>query len=98
MHSINVRMLQAMYGSLDRSPNMIRGKIVQKESCSMTEVLRKRLKYLQHLPVTSQFEVVEIGLDPTVVSEEVLVKFKGKFSTFLRLVPVLTFFTSRGAK
>lgn len=78
MHSINVRMLQAMYGSLDRSPNMIRGKIVQKESCSMTEVLRKRLKYLQHLPVTSQFEVVEIGLDPIVVSEEVLAKFKGK--------------------
>lgn len=83
MHSINVRMLQAMYGSLDRSPNMIRGKVVQKESCSMTEVLRKRLKYLQHLPVTSQFEVVEIGLDPTVVSEEVLAKFKGKYSNLL---------------
>lgn len=77
MHSINVRMLQTMNVSLDKSPNMIRGKILQKESCSMTEILRKRLKYLQHLPVTSQFEVVEIGFDETTISPEVLAKFKG---------------------
>lgn len=80
LHSVNVRMLQAMYGSLDKSPNLIRGKVLQKETCSMTEVLRKRLKYLQHLPVTSQFEVVEIGLDESIISVEVLAKFKDELT------------------
>ncbi|XP_037043910.1 RING finger protein 10 [Bradysia coprophila] len=76
LHSINVRMLQMMYGSLDRAPHVIGGKIVQKEVCSMTEELRKRLKYLQHLPVTSQFEVAELSLGSELVSEEVLGVFK----------------------
>lgn len=86
MHSVNIRMLQAMYGSLDKCPNIIRGKILQKESCSMTELLRKRLKYLQHLPVTSQFEVVEIRLDDSVLSEEVLATFKGKTAPNVNLI------------
>lgn len=77
LHSINIRMLQMMYGSLDRAPHVIGGKIVQKEVCSMTEELRKRLKYLQHLPVTSQFEVAELSLGSELVSEEVLDVFKG---------------------
>lgn len=79
LKSINIRMLQMMYGGLDKAPRTITGKIVQKESCSMTEDLRKRLKYLQHLPVTSQFDVVEIVLDQPIVSAEVLAKFKGEF-------------------
>lgn len=76
LHSINVRMLQAMYGSLENAPRQIIGRIVQKESCSMTEELRKRLKYLQHLPVTCQFEVVEIAFDlPGTISSEIMGKF-----------------------
>lgn len=77
LHSINIRMLQMMYGSLDRAPHVIGGKIVQKEVCSMTEELRKRLKYLQHLPVTSQFEVAELSFGSELVSEEVTDAFKG---------------------
>lgn len=77
LHSINVRMLQTMYGALERAPHSIGGRIVQKESCSMTEALRKRLKYLQHLPVTCQFDVVEIEFEQaTVVSAEVADKFR----------------------
>lgn len=76
LHSINVRMLQAMYGSLDAAPKSISGRILQKEVCSMSEDLRKRLKYLQHLPVSCHFEVVEIQLDRSIVSAEVLAKFK----------------------
>lgn len=89
LQSINVRMLQMMYGSLDRAPRTIRGKIVQKESCSMTEDLRKRLKYLQHLPVTSQFDVVEILLEQPIVSADVLAKFKGKNFCAKKLYGVL---------
>lgn len=76
LHSINARMLQAMYGSLDAAPKSISGRILQKEVCSMSEDLRKRLKYLQHLPVSCHFEVVEIQLGRSIVSAEVLAKFK----------------------
>uniref|UniRef100_A0A182W7J2 E3 ubiquitin-protein ligase RNF10 n=1 Tax=Anopheles minimus TaxID=112268 RepID=A0A182W7J2_9DIPT len=75
LHSINSRMLQAMYGSLDRSPHRITGRVVQKDSCSMDENLRRRLKYLEHLPVCTQFDVVELDFGPTadgLVSEEIL--------------------------
>lgn len=77
LHSINIRMLQTMYGALERAPKTISGRILQKESCSMTGELRKRLKYLQHLPVTCQFDVVEIELkSPDMISDVVMAKFK----------------------
>lgn len=77
LHSINTRMLQTMYGALQHAPKTITGRILQKESCSMTGELRKRLKYLQHLPVTCQFDVVEIELkSPDQISDEVMAKFK----------------------
>uniref|UniRef100_A0A182MLF5 E3 ubiquitin-protein ligase RNF10 n=1 Tax=Anopheles culicifacies TaxID=139723 RepID=A0A182MLF5_9DIPT len=78
LHSINSRMLQAMYGSLDRSPHRITGRVVQKDSCSMDENLRRRLKYLEHLPVCTQFDVVELDFGPTaggLVSDEILSLF-----------------------
>ncbi|XP_050078980.1 RING finger protein 10 [Anopheles maculipalpis] len=86
LHSINSRMLQAMYGSLDRSPHRITGRVVQKDSCSMDENLRRRLKYLEHLPVCTQFDVVELDFGPTangnngLVSEEVLSLFHDELS------------------
>lgn len=76
LHSMNTRMLQAMYGSLDKSPHQITGKIVHKDSSSMSEDLRKRLKYLQHLPICTQFEVVEVEFQQGVIAPEVLAQFK----------------------
>lgn len=78
LHSINSRMLQEMYGSMDKSPPTIQGKIVQSECCTMNEDLRKRLKYLQHLPVSSVFEVVEIEFDRGLVSNRIVDLFRGK--------------------
>lgn len=77
VHAVNVRMLEHTYGSLEQSPRIIVGKIVEKEGGSMTEELRKRLRYLQHLPVTCQFEVAEILLKPPFVSKETVDHFKG---------------------
>lgn len=79
LHSINSRMLQEAYGSLEKSPKKIQGKIVQIECCTMNEDLRKRLKYLQHLPVSSVFEVVEIEFDSGFVPLDVFNLFKGEF-------------------
>uniref|UniRef100_A0A2M4A290 E3 ubiquitin-protein ligase RNF10 n=1 Tax=Anopheles triannulatus TaxID=58253 RepID=A0A2M4A290_9DIPT len=88
LHSINSRMLQTMYGSLERAPRRITGRVVQKDACSMDETLRRRLKYLQHLPVCTQFEVVELdfgspsvgGNDAAVVSTEVLAAFSDELT------------------
>jgi hypothetical protein len=82
LHSINSRMLQLTYGSLENSPQTIRGKIVQIECCTMNEDLRKRLKYLQHLPVSTVFEVVEIEFESDVVSEDVVDVLRGKCEYF----------------
>ncbi|XP_035774174.1 RING finger protein 10-like [Anopheles albimanus] len=88
LHSINSRMLQTMYGSLERAPRRITGRVVQKDACSMDETLRRRLKYLQHLPVCTQFEVVELdfgsptagGDEAAVVSTEVLAAFSDELA------------------
>lgn len=71
LHAINARMLEMAYGSLGACPLTISGRIVEKEMGSMTEDLRKRLRYMQHLPVTCQFEVVEIVLDPSIIPAEI---------------------------
>lgn len=76
LHALNVRMLELNYGNLEQSPQTVTGIIVEKESGSMTEDLRKRLRYLKHLPLTCQFEVAEIQLTPPVVSQETLDAFK----------------------
>lgn len=72
-------MLEHTYGSLEFCPLTVTGKIVEKEGGSMTEDIRKRLRYLQHLPVTCQFELAEIALNEFVVSRETLEEFHGKF-------------------
>ncbi|XP_063239147.1 E3 ubiquitin-protein ligase RNF10 isoform X2 [Bacillus rossius redtenbacheri] len=76
LHALNVRMLESSHGSLKDCPPVLRGRIAEKESGSMTEELRGRLRYLQHLPVTCQFDVVEIVLRPPLVSRAALDKFR----------------------
>lgn len=83
LHTVNVKMLEHTYGSLENCPRTLVGKIVEKEGGSMTEELRKRFRYLQHLPVTCQFEVAEIHLTPPIVSQETLDEFKGKQKLFI---------------
>lgn len=77
LHAMNVKMLEMQYGRLENSPHVITGKLLEKEGGSLTEDLRRRLRYLCHLPLTSQFEVAEIELKPPIVSEEVLSSFHG---------------------
>ena len=77
LHAVNARMLEHCYGSLEHCPSTLTGQIVEMESGSMTEELRRRLRYLQHLPVTCQFEVAELQLNPPLVSKETIEHFKG---------------------
>lgn len=74
LHPLNIQMLIHEFGSLENCPPKIKGKIVERESTSMDENLRNRLRYLKHLPLTSIFEVYEIQLCKT-VSKETLHEF-----------------------
>lgn len=76
LHAMNVKMLELQYGSLENSPRTIKGKLLEKEGGSITEDLRRRLRYLCHLPLTCQFELAEIDLQPPIVTQEVLTSFQ----------------------
>lgn len=78
LHSLNSRMLQQTYESLEHAPNNIQGRIVQIECFTMNHELRKRFKYLQHLPISSVFEIVEIDFDRGLIPHDVMDLFKGK--------------------
>ncbi|XP_046686192.1 LOW QUALITY PROTEIN: RING finger protein 10-like, partial [Homalodisca vitripennis] len=75
LHAVNVQMLEMTYGSLEESPATLTGVIVEKEGRQHDSTLRRRLRYLQHLPVTAQFEVAEIELRPPVITEETFSAF-----------------------
>lgn len=76
MHAINVQMLVQEYGALENCPPIIKAKVVEKETVSMNEELRTRLRYLRHLPVTCSFDVVEVCLRHPAVSKLTLAMFQ----------------------
>lgn len=53
--------------------------------CALLQNLRKRLRYLSHLPLTCEFQVVEVKLQPPVVSTETLGHFASQSSSLLSL-------------
>ncbi|TDG52576.1 hypothetical protein AWZ03_000809 [Drosophila navojoa] len=76
LHPLNVKMLQACYGSLDLAPVLINAQIIQKEHHSMDEEHRRKFTCLGHLPLTCQFAVVEVELQPPIISASILKLFK----------------------
>ncbi|XP_024944148.1 RING finger protein 10 [Cephus cinctus] len=81
LHAMNVKMLELQYGNLEHCPRSIIGKIVEKEAGSITEELRRRLRYLCHLPITCQIEIAEIELKPPIVSKDVIEIFHDQLET-----------------
>jgi len=75
LHALNVQMLVAEFGSLEVCPPSITATILEKDTATMTEELRDRLRYLRHLPVASSFEVTEMDIKD-VLSKETLASFK----------------------
>ncbi|XP_066247766.1 E3 ubiquitin-protein ligase RNF10 [Euwallacea similis] len=76
LHGINAKMLEYTYGSLEFGPQTLQGRIVEKEGGSMTDELRRKLRYLDHLPVTCQFEVAEIELHQPVITKDAVDYFR----------------------
>ncbi|RUS77856.1 hypothetical protein EGW08_014369 [Elysia chlorotica] len=79
MHSLNAQCLTREYGNLENSPRTVTATIVAIERIFMTEEMRKRLRYLNHIPLTTEFHVVEMKFKPPVVSKETLKHFQPEF-------------------
>ena len=75
MHSVNARCLVKEYGKLELCPPEIQANIVEAEAITMSEELRRRLRYLNHLPLKCEFQVVELVLKPPIISKETLAQF-----------------------
>ncbi|XP_004379069.1 E3 ubiquitin-protein ligase RNF10 isoform X1 [Trichechus manatus latirostris] len=75
LHPVNVRCLVREYGSLEQSPEKISATVVEIVGYSMSEDVRQRHRYLSHLPLTCEFSICELALQPPVVSKETLEMF-----------------------
>ncbi|KRZ18723.1 RING finger protein 10, partial [Trichinella zimbabwensis] len=79
LHFLNVQCLSSEYGSLRRSPKLLVGKIMQIEEFIMTRELRRKYRYLCHLPLGANFSLVEVELQSGIVSDQTLNMFEEKF-------------------
>ncbi|GFT81788.1 RING finger protein 10 [Trichonephila clavipes] len=77
LHNVNVHMLLKEYGSLEFAPPILLAKIVEIERVTMVEVLRRRMRCLQHLPLTCEFQLVELDFSH-LVSELTVQQFESE--------------------
>uniref|UniRef100_A0A7N8XAI2 E3 ubiquitin-protein ligase RNF10 n=1 Tax=Mastacembelus armatus TaxID=205130 RepID=A0A7N8XAI2_9TELE len=75
LHPVNVRCLLREYGSLEASPDSITGTVVEIVGHTVTEDIRRRHRYLAHLPLTCEFSICELALQPPILSKETLDMF-----------------------
>ncbi|EFJ21418.1 hypothetical protein SELMODRAFT_443565 [Selaginella moellendorffii] len=62
LHPLTMKCLVHHYGSYTSLPSRVEGKILEMEAMIQTELLRKRYRYLSHLPLTSTFQLCEVDL------------------------------------
>ena len=79
MHSINARTLIEEYGALDDGPLKVQGQIIDFDYYTMTKELRKRFRYLSHLPLSTEFMICELILKPPLLSKRTIHNFMPEF-------------------
>uniref|UniRef100_A0A131YN26 E3 ubiquitin-protein ligase RNF10 n=1 Tax=Rhipicephalus appendiculatus TaxID=34631 RepID=A0A131YN26_RHIAP len=75
LHALNARMLAHEYGALELAPVKFTARIVEIEGASIDNELRRRLRYLRHLPLTCEIQVVEVQLEPPVIKQATMEYF-----------------------
>ncbi|KAM3867856.1 E3 ubiquitin-protein ligase RNF10 [Diretmus argenteus] len=85
LHPVNVRCLIREYGSLEASPDSITATVVEIEGQTVTEEIRRRHRYLAHLPLTCEFSICELALQPPILSKETLDTFADDLEKRMRL-------------
>lgn len=79
LHPLDIKVMKHEFGSYERFPEHIYVEVVGVEESTLTEDLRKRCKYLSHLPLSCDVTFVETDLKG-VVSEATLNVFASKFN------------------
>lgn len=85
LHPVNVRCLLREYGSLEASPDSITASVVEIVGHTVTEEIRRRHRYLAHLPLTCEFSICELALQQPVLSKETLDSFADELEKRRRL-------------
>ncbi|XP_071701669.1 uncharacterized protein [Rutidosis leptorrhynchoides] len=62
LHPFNMKCFLHHYGSYERLPQRINGKILQLETITQSEAMRRRYRYLSHFSLTTTFQLCEIDL------------------------------------
>ncbi|KAK2361566.1 RING/U-box superfamily protein [Trifolium repens] len=62
LHPLNTKCLLHHYGSYDKLPHRISGRILQLETVTQSEAMRRRYRFLSHFPLTTTFQLCEVDL------------------------------------
>lgn len=63
LHPLNMKCLLHHYGSYDLLPHRVSGTILQLETITQSEAMRRRYRYLSHFSLTTTFQLCEIDLN-----------------------------------
>ncbi|CAK7348114.1 unnamed protein product [Dovyalis caffra] len=74
LHPLNMKCLLHHYGSYDLLPHRVSGTILQLETVTQSEAMRRRYRYLSHFSLTTTFQLCEIDLN-TVLPPDALLPF-----------------------
>ncbi|KAF8400066.1 hypothetical protein HHK36_015941 [Tetracentron sinense] len=66
LHPLNMKCLLHYYGSYDFLPQRLAGRILQLETVTQSEAIRRRYRYLSHFSLTTVFQLCEIDLSELV--------------------------------
>ncbi|KAF9971632.1 hypothetical protein BGZ73_005405 [Actinomortierella ambigua] len=77
LQPLDIRILRQHFESYDKFPDAIRVKVLDIEETSLTEEVRKKCKYLGHLPLGCEVSFLHVALD-SVVSQESLKPFSNE--------------------
>ncbi|XP_058737637.1 uncharacterized protein LOC131609840 [Vicia villosa] len=69
LHPLNTKCLLHHYGSYDKLPHRISGRILQLETVTQSEAVRRRYRFLSHFPLTTTFQLCEVDLSEILPAE-----------------------------
>lgn len=77
LHALNTAMLLEEHGGVwSQCPCQLTATVLQVDTVTMTDALRRRQRALSHVPLTTEIQTVEVQLPTNLVSSGTLVKFK----------------------
>lgn len=78
LHPLDIRILKHEYGEYDQFPPQLQVQAMSVQESTLTEELRKKCKYLGHLPLACDVTFLEINVKD-IVSEATIQVYKSKF-------------------